>query len=314
MTAATSFRIGIDLGGTKIAAVALDGQGQVRAERRIDTPTGDYNHTIAALVGLVDAIEREVGAHGSSVGVGMPGTIVVATGLVKNANSTWLIGRPLGRDVEAALGRPVRFANDANCFALSEATDGAAAGCGCVFGVILGTGVGGGIVIDGQLVVGANAIAGEWGHNPLPAAGPGESPGPPCYCGRHGCIETFLSGPGLAADHRRHCCNGSGATSAAEIAGLAAAGDAACRATLDRYVDRLARALASVVNLLDPDAVVLGGGLSQIGALYDEVPRRWGRYIFSDAVVTRLLPPAHGDASGVRGAARLWPLEEEHPG
>ena len=301
----TAFRIGIDLGGTKIEAAALDQGGAMRLRRRIPTPAGDYAGTIAAIAGLVAGLEREIGAR-ASVGIGIPGTIVAATGLVKNANSTWLIGQPLGRDVEAALGRPVRFANDANCFALSEAIDGAGAGQGTVFGVILGTGVGGGIAIGGRILVGANAIAGEWGHNPLPAPERDELPGPPCYCGRSGCIETFLSGPGLAADHRRH--GGSAMESAAIVAG-AAAGDAACRATLDRYAERLARALAGVINILDPDVIVLGGGLSSLACLYDEVPRRWGRHVFSDRVVPRLLPPLHGDSSGVRGAAWLWPPE-----
>jgi fructokinase len=212
----------------------------------------------------------------------------------------------LPQDLEAALGRPVRLANDANCFALSEATDGAAANCRIVFGVILGTGVGGGIVADRRLLAGANAIAGEWGHNPLPWPLPGELPGPACYCGRSGCIETFLSGPGMAADHRRHTAEILGS---AEIARGAENGDTNCRATLDRYIDRLARGLAAVINLVDPDAIVLGGGLSAIGALYDGVPRRWGKYVFSDRVETRLLAPRHGDASGVRGAAWLWPAE-----
>ncbi len=301
-----TLRIGIDLGGTKIEAAAIDQDGRIRARRRIATPAGDYDATIAALVGLVAAIENAAGAC-ASVGVGIPGTIVAETGLVKNANSTWLNRRPLGCDVEAALGRPVRFANDANCFALSEAIDGAAAGCGTVFGVILGTGVGGGIVIGGRPLVGANAIAGEWGHNPLPAPRRDELPGPPCYCGRSGCIETFLSGPGLAADHRRHAGRD---LAAPEIAAGAAAGDRDCRATLDRYAGRLVRALAGIINLIDPDAIVLGGGLSAFDFLYDEVPRRWGRHIFSDTVVTRLLAPRHGDSSGVRGAAWLWPPEE----
>ena len=305
-----TFRIGIDLGGTKIEAAAIDREGRIRARRRIATPAGDYDGTIAALIGLVAAIEGDVGRC-ASVGVGIPGTIVAATGLVKNANSTWLIGRPLARDLEAALGRPVRFANDANCLALSEASDGAAAGCATVFGVILGTGVGGGIVIGGRLLVGANAIAGEWGHNPMPAPRLDELPGPSCYCGRSGCIETFLSGPGLAADHRRH--HGRD-LAAPEIASAASAGDPDCRATLDRYAERLARALASVINLIDPDAIVLGGGLCAIAFLYDEVPRLWGRHILSDTVVTRLLPPAHGDSSGVRGAAWLWPPPEEAAG
>ncbi|HKS89227.1 MAG TPA: ROK family protein [Stellaceae bacterium] len=301
-----AFRIGIDLGGSKIAAAALDRAGIIRSERRIATPSGDYRGTIAAIAGLVAALESELGAD-ATVGIGIPGTIVAATGLVKNANSTWLNHKPLARDVEAALGRPARFANDANCFALSEAKDGAAAGCATVFGVILGTGVGGGIVTDGRILVGANAIAGEWGHNPLPAPTPEEVPGPCCYCGRRGCIETFLSGPGLAADHRRQ----SGAPLAApQIAAAAASGDPACRATLDRYAERLARALAGVINIIDPDAIVLGGGLSALAFLYDEVPRRWGRHILSDTIETRLLPPRHGDASGVRGAAWLWPPEE----
>ena len=298
-------RIGIDLGGTKIEAAAIDPEGRIQLRRRIATPAGEYNGTIAALIGLVAEIESAIGGR-ATVGVGMPGTIVPETGLVKNSNSTWLNHRPLGRDVEAALGRAVRFANDANCFALSEAIDGAAAGCGTVFGAILGTGVGGGIVIDGKLLVGANAIAGEWGHNPLPSPEPDEAPGPPCYCGRSGCIETFLSGPGLAADHRRH---GGGDLAGPQIVAGAAAGDPHCEASLERYADRLARALANVVNLIDPDAIVLGGGLSGCAMLYDAVPRRWSRHIFSDRIVTRLLPPAHGDSSGVRGAAWLWPPE-----
>ena len=296
------FRIGVDLGGTKVEAAAIDRDGQVHARRRIATPAGDYAGTIIAVTELVRGIEGELGG-GLTVGVGIPGTSVAGTGLVKNANSTWLIGRPLGRDLEAALGRPVRLANDANCFALSEASDGAAAGLSNVFGVILGTGVGGGVVIGGRIVVGVNAIAGEWGHNPLPWPRADELPGPPCYCGRSGCIETFLSGPGLAADHRRH---GGGALSGEQIAAGAIAGDAACRATLDRYTERLARALAQVINILDPEAIVLGGGVSGIASLYKAVPLLWERLVFSDNVVTRLLPPRHGDSSGVRGAAWLW--------
>ena len=302
-----AIRIGVDLGGTKIEAVALGADGTILSQRRIPTPVADYAATVAAIAGLVFALESETGARGS-VGIGIPGTIVADSGLVKNANSTWLNRRSFGRDVEAALGRSVRFANDANCFALSEATDGAAVGCAVVFGVILGTGVGGGIVIDGRLLVGANAIAGEWGHNPLPAPLPDELPGPQCYCGRQGCIETFLSGPGLAADHRRH---GGLALSAADIADRATAGDPLCVATLERYAGRLARALAGVINLLDPDAIVLGGGLSGIGVLYRSVPQLWQRYVFSDRVATLLLPPRHGDASGVRGAAWLWPLKAD---
>ena len=303
---AARFRIGIDLGGTKIEAAAVDRLGAVRVRRRVATPTGDYRATIEAITALVGVIELQIG-EGAPIGIGMPGTISPITGLVKNANSTWLIGRPLQRDLETALGRPTRLANDANCFVLSEATDGAAAGMEIVFGVILGTGVGGGIAIGGRILLGANAIAGEWGHNPLPWAQPGEIPGPPCYCGRSGCVETFLSGPALAADHRRH---GGRSLSAVEIAAFAARGDAQCGATLARYMDRLARGLASVINLIDPDAIVLGGGLSGISALYERVPVLWGRYIFSDQVATRLLPPAHGDSSGVRGAAWLWRPEE----
>jgi fructokinase len=300
------FRIGVDLGGTKIEAAAIDHEGRAVARRRIPTPAGDYAGTVAAVAGLVSGIEAELGS-GLTVGVGIPGTLVAGTGLVKNANSTWLIGQPLGRDLEAALGRPVRLANDANCFALSEASDGAAAGLGNVFGVILGTGVGGGVVIDGRIVVGANAIAGEWGHNPLPWPRADELPGPRCYCGRSGCIETFLSGPGLARDHHAH---GGGETNGERIAAGAAAGDVACRTTLDRYAERLARALAHVINILDPDAIVLGGGLSAITSLYDAVPGLWGQFVFSDSVRTRLLPPKHGDSSGVRGAAWLWRPEE----
>jgi fructokinase len=302
----TGFRIGVDLGGTKIEAAAIDRDGVARARQRIATPAGDYDRTVGALAGLVRGIEAEIGAL-ASVGVGIPGTPAARTGLIKNANSTWLIGRPLGRDLEAALGRPVRLANDANCFALSEASDGAAAGMANVFGVILGTGVGGGVVVDGRIVAGANGIAGEWGHNPLPWPRTEELPGPACYCGRRGCIETFLSGPGLAADHRRH---GGDAIPGERIVAGAAAGDASCRDTLNRYAGRLARALAHVVNILDPVAIVLGGGLSAIGSLYEAVPRLWGEFVFSDDVVTKLLPPVHGDSSGVRGAAWLWRPEE----
>jgi fructokinase len=303
----TKFRVGIDLGGTKIEGAAIAGSGTVRVRRRVATPTENYRATIEAIVGLVGEIEHEIGRP-ASVGVGMPGAISPVTGMVKNANSTWLIGRPLQSDLEAALSRPIRLANDANCFALSEATDGAAAAMETVFGVILGTGVGGGIAIGGRILAGANAIAGEWGHNPLPWPTSEEIPGPPCYCGRSGCIETFLSGPALAADHHRHTGRRLGAS---EIADLAGRGDSKCAATLSRYTDRLARGLAAVINLIDPDAIVLGGGVSGIAALYEQVPRLWTRYVFSDRVVTRLLRPAHGDSSGVRGAAWLWPPEEE---
>src|SRR5437016_4104640 len=297
------FRIGIDLGGTKIEGAAIDAGGSVRFRHRVATPAQDYRGTIDAIIALVGTIERQIGTT-APVGIGIPGAVSPISGLIKNANSTWLIGRPLQRDLERALGRPARLANDANCFALSEATDGAGAPAETVFGVILGTGVGGGIAIRRQILVGAHAIAGEWGHNPLPWPGPGEVPGPPCWCGRFGCLETFLSGPALATDHYHHCRR---RLSAPEIAAAAAAGDPQCRATLDRYMDRLARGLASVINLIDPDAIVLGGGLSGISALYDEVPRLWTRYIFSDRIATPLLPPAHGASSGVRGAAWLWP-------
>jgi len=296
-------RIGIDLGGTKIEGIALDYAGNERARKRVASPRGDYAATVAAIRDLVAALEAETGEQGT-VGIGMPGAISPATGLVKNANSTWLIGHPFGRDLEAALGREVRLANDADCFALSEATDGAAAGAASVFGVILGTGVGGGITVNGALLSGPNAIAGEWGHNSLPFVLPDEMPGPECYCGKKGCIETWLSGPGFAADYMLDTRE---ALSPEAIVAAAESGDRPARLALRRYADRLARALAHVINILDPHAIVLGGGMSNIAALYDEVPSRWGAYVFSDSVSTPLLRHAHGDASGVRGAAWLWP-------
>ncbi len=295
-------RIGIDLGGTKIEGIAIDADRAERLRRRIPAPRGDYSRTLAAVAGLVQDIERELGAQGT-VGVGIPGTISPATGLIKNSNSTWLIGHPLADDLRRLLDRPVRFANDANCFVLSEATDGAAAGADIVFGVIVGTGTGGGVVVNRRVLTGANAIAGEWGHNPLPSPRDGESPGSPCYCGRSGCIETFLSGPGLARDYVEH--GGAGVT-AEEIAARATTGEALALATLARYEERMARALASVINLLDPDVVVLGGGLSNIERLYDRVPQLWAPHVFSDRVTTRLVRAVHGDSSGVRGAAWLW--------
>lgn len=298
-------RIGVDLGGTKIELAALDRDGTILLRRRIATPGQDYEAIIRAIAALVESAEGALGRRGT-VGIGMPGALSPATGLVKNANSTCLIGKPFDRDLIAALGRPVRFANDANCFALSEAVDGAAAEAAVVFGTILGTGVGGGIVVDGHVVTGINAIAGEWGHSPLPWPGDEERPGPRCYCGKHGCIESFLSGPALALDHR--ALTGQ-ALEAAAIAAAAADGDRDAEATLARYEDRLARALATVINLLDPDVIVLGGGLSGIARLYDNVPQRWGAYVFSDQVATRLAPPRHGDSSGVRGAAWLWPAD-----
>ena len=295
-------RIGIDLGGTKIEGIAIAGDGGERLRRRVAAPRGDYARTLDAVVSLVQDMERELGVH-ATVGVGIPGTISPATGLIKNSNSTWLIGHPLGADLPRLLDRPVRFANDANCFALSEATDGAAAGAGVVFGVIIGTGAGGGIVVNGRVLVGANAIAGEWGHNPLPAPRDDERPGPACYCGRRGCVETFLSGPGLARDYAE---SGGSTLTAREIALRAAAMDALADRSLARYEERMARALASVINVLDPDVIVLGGGLSNIDRLYDHVPALWAPHVFSDRVATRLVRAKHGDSSGVRGAAWLW--------
>jgi fructokinase len=298
-------RIGIDLGGTKIEAVVLNDGGDIAFRERRATPRGEYHGTIDAIAGLVEEAERSVGAR-CSVGIGMPGAISPATGVVKNANSTWLNGRHLREDLEARLARPVRLANDANCFALSEASDGAGAGAETVFGVIIGTGCGGGVVVRGGVLTGPNAVAGEWGHTPLPWPRDDERPGPPCYCGKRGCLETFISGTGLALDYEAH----SGAhLTASEVVTRATGGDAAARATLDRYVDRLARGLATVVNLLDPDVIVLGGGMSNVGALYSEVPLRLPDYVFSDRVVTRIVPPKHGDSSGVRGAAWLWPAD-----
>jgi len=292
-------RLGIDLGGTKIEIVALAADSTELLRRRVPTPRDDYPGTLAAIAGMVQQAESELGQRGS-LGVGIPGAESRVSGLIKNANSTWLIGRPLRHDLQALLQREVRLANDANCFALSEATDGAAAGAAVVFGVILGTGVGGGIAVQGKVLAGANAIAGEWGHNRLPGD---ETEWPACYCGRLGCVETFLSGPGMRRDHVRF---GGDSIEPAEIAANAAAGNAACDATLQRYETRLARALAEVINILDPDAIVLGGGLSNIDRLYETVPKLWAARVFSDQVATRLLKSRHGDASGVRGAAWLW--------
>jgi fructokinase len=294
-------RIGIDLGGTKIEAIALGADGSERLRRRIGAPRGDYTSTVRAIADLVEAVELHIGERGS-VGVGIPGTISPATGRIKNANSTWLNGEPLIEDLTRALNRPVRLANDANCFALSEATDGAAAGAGVVFGVIIGTGCGGGVVVDGRVLTGTNAVAGEWGHNGLPWPDQSEWPGPSCYCGLQGCIETFLSGRGLQAAY------GAGdASSARDIAAAATRGDARAIAALDVYSRRLAKALASVINILDPEMIVLGGGLSNIDAVYERVPRYWNDWVFSDRVDTRLVRARHGDSSGVRGAAWLWP-------
>lgn len=295
-------RIGIDLGGTKIEALALDNDGRELYRRRIAAPRGSYDATIGAVVDLVAEIEMQTRDRGT-IGVGIPGATSPSTGLIKNANSTWLIGRPFERDLSRALDRPVRLANDANCFALSEATDGAAAGAAIVFGVIIGTGTGGGLVVHGRVVAGANAIAGEWGHNPLPAADDDERPGPRCYCGRSGCIETFLSGPALARDYVVH---GGDDLAAIDVAARAETGDARAAACLDRYEHRFARAIASVINVVDPGVIVLGGGLSNMRRLYERVPALWAAHVFSDRVETRLVPAKYGDASGARGAAWLW--------
>jgi fructokinase len=299
-------RIGIDLGGTKIEGIALDDHGQTRVRRRITAPRGEYGDTLRAVSGLVATIESELTSV-ATVGVGIPGTISPATGLVKNSNSTWLNGTRLAHDLPKLLERPVRFANDANCFALSEATDGAAAGASTVFGVIVGTGTGGGIAIDGRVLVGSNAIAGEWGHNSLPWPRPGESPGIACYCGRSGCIETFLSGPGMSRDYQT--ASGTPATPE-EIVAAAARGELNAIQCLERYEDRFARALASVINVVDPDVIVLGGGLSNVDRLYSTIPSRLGAFVFSDVIVTRVVRAMHGDSSGVRGAAWLWPRGE----
>ncbi len=295
-------RIGVDLGGSKIEAAVLDDDGDFVDRRRIAAPKNDYDATVGAITRLVQETEAAAGVKDPAipVGVGIPGAISPATGLIKNANSTWLIGHPLDQDLAAALNRPVRLANDANCFALSEAVDGAAEGSHVVFGVILGTGVGGGVVVNGRILGGPNAIAGEWGHNPLPWPTPEELPGGPCYCGKHGCIETFLSGDGLA----RILDTG---LSAEEIAAKAANGESASTDALALYTNRLARALASVINVLDPDVIVLGGGLSNIGYLYDTLPNLWQQWVFSDQTDTKLVQNRHGDSGGVRGAAWLWP-------
>ena len=295
-------RIGIDLGGTKIEGIAIEGNREL-LRRRVLSPRGDYPATMTAVRDLVGQLETELGMTGT-VGVGIPGAISGVTGLVKNANSTWLIGHPIDRDLERALERPVRVSNDANCFALSEATDGAGAGANTVFGVILGTGTGGGVVVNGRVLEGRHRIAGEWGHNPLPWPQNGERPGPPCYCGQTGCIETFLSGPGLSATYRALAGRDA---NAAEIAALAASGDAHASHALEMYESRLARALASIINVLDPDVIVLGGGVSNIARLYEHVPKLLKPFVFSDSADTPIVPARHGDSSGVRGAAWLWP-------
>jgi len=295
-------RVGIDLGGSKIAGIALGPGGRCIAEHRIAAPRNDYAATLGAIAQMVQWLEARAGGRGS-VGIGMPGSVSPATGLVQNANSTWLNGQALRRDLEAQLGRPVQLANDANCFALSEAVDGAGAGARSVLGVILGTGCGGGFVFDGALLDGPRGIGGEWGHNPLPWAEAGEHPGPTCWCGRKGCMETWVSGTGLEADHAR----ATGAQLAAEtIAARAAAGDAGARATLDRHASRLARGLAGVINVLDPEVIVLGGGLSKLAHLYQVLPTLVAPHVFAARADVVIRPPRWGDASGVRGAAWLW--------
>jgi len=297
------FRIGIDLGGTKIEGVVLDERGDILFRQRVATPAGDYPATLDAVAAIVHTLEHQCG-HRCDVGVGTPGALSPLDGRLRNANSTCLNGQCLDRDLGERLKRPVRIANDADCFTLSEAHDGAARDAASVFGVIIGTGTGGGIVINRRLLAGPNAIAGEWGHNPLPWPADHERPGPRCYCGKRGCIETFLSGPGLARDYAP----GDTSVSAEQIVQLAVGGDSAALDCLQRYEDRLARSLAGVINILDPEVIVLGGGLSQMQRLYQQVPLLLTRYVFSDVVNTRLLPPKHGDSSGVRGAAWLWPL------
>lgn len=296
-------RLGVDLGGTKIEIIALDDKGTTLARERTATPAGDYNGTLRAMVNLVASVEGKLGQRGT-IGIGTPGALSTRAEVLKNSNSTVLNGKPLKRDLEAALGRPVRIENDANCFALSEAVDGAAAGAAVVFGVILGTGVGGGLVVDREVVTGRNRIAGEWGHNPLPWPRADELPGHRCYCGKHGCIETFLCGAGLTREYARA---GTSSPPAHDIAAAAQAGDAAARAAIDVYRERLARGLASVINIVDPDAIVLGGGLSNIETLYDGLVPLVAAHAFSDAIDTKIVRALHGDSSGVRGAAWLWP-------
>ena len=295
-------RIGVDLGGTKIEAIALAPDGTTLVRQRVLTPHDDYDATVQAIVDLVTSVERELGTQGT-VGLGTPGAISPATGLIKNSNSTWVNGRNLAEDLKVRLNRPLRFNNDANCFALSEATDGGGANARVVFGVILGTGTGGGVIIDGRPLVGVNAIGGEWGHNPLPWPTPEELQGPSCYCGRRGCLETFLSGPGFSRDYEADTGT---QRQASEIAQAARDGETAAQAALARYEGRLARGLATVINLIDPDVIVLGGGLSNLDSLYERVPLLWTTYVFSDRIDTRLVRPVHGDSSGVRGAAWLW--------
>ena len=306
MTSKTRYRIGVDLGGTKTEAVVLDEKGDIVARKRVPSPQGDYDATVRNIRELVHSVETEANGTGT-VGVAIPGVVSPATGKVKNANSTWLIGHPFDVDLAESMGRPVRLANDANCFALSEAVDGAAADADVVFGVIIGTGVGGGVVVRKQVVTGPNAIAGEWGHNPVPWPEEGEWPGVQCYCGKMGCIETFVSGTGMARDHA--LVNDEQITGP-EIFERAEAGDKAALATLTRYENRLAKGIASILNVLDPDVVVLGGGVSNLHRLYENLPALVAQYSFSDEIITPIRQNKHGDSSGVRGAAWLWHGEE----
>lgn len=301
-------RIGIDLGGTKIEGVVLDDNGNILARQRVTTPRGSYDGTITAMADLVASLERRCDlGKPASVGVGIPGILSPASGLVKNANSTWLIGQPLDRDLETALGRPVRVENDANCLALSEASDGAGAGYGVVFAAILGTGCGAGIVTHGHLLAGRNAIGGEWGHNPLPWMTAEEFPGPLCFCGRHGCLERWIAGPGIAADHARfNSLIEADALSSEQVFALAGQGNVSAAASFHRWIDRVGRGLAMVANILDPDVIVLGGGLSNVDALYDHLPAAVARHAFTDQFDTPIAKARHGDSSGVRGAAWLW--------
>ena len=306
--AATGIRLGIDLGGTKIEAVLLDADDAVIARDRSATPQLDYPATLTAIADLVDRVEQQAGVKCPAAGVGTPGSISPKTGLIRNANSTCLNGQPLDKDLADRLGRPVRLANDANCFALAEATQGAGQGAGTVFGVILGTGVGGGIIVDGKILTGRNLIGGEWGHNALPLPKPDELPGPACYCGRHGCIEAWCSGPALAADHA----NETGMqVPPAEIVMLASAGDMSAQDTLERHMDRLSRALAAVVNILDPDVIVLGGGVSNMDHLISKLPKAMTPHVFSDRFDTPVLQNQMGDSAGVFGAAWLWSKEDQ---
>lgn len=297
-------RIGIDLGGTKIEGIALESSGEISIRERVATTRDDYRGIVTAIAGLVERIEQQHGSSGT-VGIGIPGSASATNGLIRNANTVCLIGEDLQGDIEALIKRPVRLANDADCFALSEAADGAGKDSGSVFGVIIGTGCGSGIVINKQLVEGANRIAGEWGHNPLPWPRGDESPGPLCYCGQRGCLETYLSGTGFSRDYHE---SGGEQLKAEQVMQRVADGDALATACFDRYVDRMARSLANIINILDPETIVLGGGMSKVSQLYTRVPAIWDQYIFCpEPAVTKLLPPVHGDSGGVRGAAWLWP-------